>query len=164
MARQRQRTGVKNQRPSTLSRKDVIHLDGLERMTAGKHLFELRTQRGKFKGAIPELIERDPLRLIARDPEHCVEGAITRLDPLVSAQHDEGIGDRVEDRLGAFAFVDGLIDARAKSSHISECQYRAGDLAIAFCVGGYPNTEPPVPVAKIGPGFHSAGDDLAALL
>ena len=75
-----------------------------------------------------------------------------------------GSANRVEDRLGAFAFVDDLIDARAESSHVSERQHGAGDLAIAFCVGGYPNNEPPVPVAKIGPGFHSAGDDLAALL
>ncbi len=121
MARQRQRTGVENQRPLPPSGEDVVHLDGLERMAAGKQLFELRTQRGKLKGAVPELIERDPLRRIARHPEHCVEGAIARLDPLVRAQHDEGIGDRVEDRLGAFAFVDRLIDAGAERSHICEC-------------------------------------------
>src|SRR5215510_8286396 len=102
--------------------------------------------------------------LIARDPEHCVEGAIARLDPLVSAQHDKRIGDRVEDRLGEFAFVDGLIDACAESSHISERQHGAGDLAIASCEGGYSNNEPVVSFAKIGPGFHSARDDLAALL
>src|SRR6516225_9411248 len=142
----------------------MIHLKGLERMTAGKHFFELLTQRGKLKSAIPDFVEWDPLRLIARDPEHCVEGAIARLDSLVSAQHDERIGDRVEDRLGAFALVDGLIDACTESSHISERQHRAGDLAITFCVGGYPNNEPLVPVAKIGPGFHSVGDDPAALL
>ena len=57
MARQRQRACVNTQGPLTLSRKDVIHLKGLERMTAGKHLFELRMQRGKFQ-------------------EHFVEGAI----------------------------------------------------------------------------------------
>src|SRR6266851_4956241 len=125
MARQRQRTGVKNQRPLTLPRKDVIHLNGLERMSAGKHLFELRMQRGKFQ-------------------EHFVEGAIARQDSLVSAQHDERISNRVEYRLGAFAFVD--------------------DLPIAFCVGGYPHNEPLIPVAKIGPGFYSACDDLDALL
>src|SRR5216683_660715 len=89
---------------AVMSRKVVIHLNGLERMSAGKHLFELRTQRGKFK-------------------EHCVEGAIARQDSLVSAQHDERIGNRVEDRLSAFAFVDGLIDARAERSHISERQH-----------------------------------------
>ena len=145
MARQRQGTGVKNQRPLTLSRKHVIHLNGLEPMTAGKQLFELRTQRGKLK-------------------EHCVEGAIARLDSLVSVQHDERIGNRVEDRLGAFAFVDDLIDACAESSHISERQHGAGDLTIACCVGGYPHNEPLLPIAKIGPRFYSACDDLAALL
>src|SRR6266571_5145200 len=145
MAHQRQGTGVKNQRPSTLSRKDVIHHNGLERMTAGKHLFELRTQRGKLK-------------------EHCVEGAIAQLDSLVSVQHDERIGNRVEDRLGAFAFVDDLIDACAESSHIRERQHGASDLAIACCIGGYPHNEPLLPIAKIGPRFYSACDDLAALL
>ena len=145
MARQSQGTGVENQRPLTLSRKDVIHLNGLERTTAGKHPFELRTQRGQFQ-------------------EQCVEGAIARLDSLVSAQHDDRIGNRVEDRLSAFALVDDLIDARAESSHVSERQHGAGDLAIPSCVGGYPHNEPLIPVAKIGPGFHSACDDLTALL
>ena len=145
MAREGQRTGVKNQRPLTLSRKDVIHLNGLERLTAGKHPFESRTQRGKFK-------------------EHRVEGAIARLDSLVSAQHDERIGNRVEDRLGAFALVDDLIDACAERCHIRERQHGAADLALTFCVGGYADNEPPVPVAKIGPGLYSGGDDLAALL
>src|SRR2546430_6976762 len=100
-------------------------------LTARKHLFELRTQRGKLK-------------------EHCVEGAIARLDSLVSVQHDERIGNRVEDRLGAFAFVDDLIDACAESSHISERQHGAGDLTIACCVGGYPHNEPLLPIAKVG--------------
>src|SRR5205807_2564217 len=100
MSRERQGTGVKNQRPWTFARKDEIRLNGLERMTAGKHFFELRTQRGQFKGATPEIVEWNPLRLIAREPEHCIEGAIARLDPLVSAQHRERNGHRVEDRLG----------------------------------------------------------------
>src|SRR6267142_2711208 len=145
MAWHRQRTGVENQRPSTLSGKDVINLNGLERMTAGEHLFELRTERRKFK-------------------EHCVERAIARQDSLVSAQHDERIVNRVEDRLGAFAFVDRLIDACAERSHIRERQHGASDVAIAFTVGRYPQNEPLVPVATIGPGFYSAGDDLVALL
>src|SRR5262249_6216738 len=156
MARQRQRPGVKNQRALTNSREDAIHLNGLERMTTRKHFFELRPQRGKFKGAVPEFTKWDTLRLIARDPEHCVEGAIARLDLVVSAQHDERFGDRVEDRLGAFAFVDGLIDACAESSHISERQHGAGDLTIASYIRGYPNNEPLVSIAKIGPGFCSA--------
>src|SRR5712691_7559111 len=145
MARQSQETGVENQRPLTLSRKDVIYLNGLERTTAGKHRFELRTQRGEFQ-------------------EQRVEGAIARLDSLVSVQHDERIGNRVEDRLGAFAFVDDLIDACAERSHISERQHGAGDLAIACCVGGYPHNEPLLSIAKIGARFYSACDDLAALL
>src|SRR2546426_11747805 len=78
--------------------------------------------------------------------------------------HDERIGNRVEDRLGAFAFVDDLIDACPESSHISERQHGAGDSAIACCVGGYPHNEPLLPIAKIGPRFYSACDDLAALL
>src|SRR5262249_29379651 len=52
MAWKRQRTGVKNQRPFTHSREDAIHLNGPERTTARKNLFELLTQRGKFKDAI----------------------------------------------------------------------------------------------------------------
>ena len=59
--------------------------------------------------------------------------------------------------------IDDLIDACAKSSHISERQYRATDLAIASFEGGYPHNEAPVPVAKVGSGFHAACDDLAAL-
>jgi hypothetical protein len=51
-----------------------------------------------------------------------------------------------------------------KGSHVSERQYGAGDLTIAFFNGRYPQYEPPVLVAKIGPRFHSACDDLAALL
>ena len=136
---------MKNQRPLTLSRKDVIHLDALVRMTAGNYLAELCTQRGEFK-------------------EHCVEGAIARLDAVVSAQHDHGIGNRVEDRLSAFALVDDLIDARAERSHVGERQHGSGDLAIAFAERGYPYNKPPIPVAKLCPGFHSACDDLAALL
>jgi hypothetical protein len=92
MARQSERTGVENQRPSTLSRKYVIYLNGLERTTVGKHCLELRTQRGELK-------------------EQCVEGTIARLDLLISAQHDERIGNSIEDRLDAFALVDDLIDA-----------------------------------------------------
>src|SRR5712691_6497450 len=133
MARQRQETGVENQRPLTLSRKDVIYLNGLERTTAGKHRFELRTQRGEFQ-------------------EQCVEGAIARMDSLISAQHDERIGNSVEDRLSAFAFVNDLIDACAESSHVSERQHGASDPAIPLGVGGYPRDEPLIPVAKIGRG------------
>ncbi len=164
MARERQGAGIKNHRPPTLDRTDVIHLNGLERMSAREHFVELVAQRGKVKGALPELAERDPLRLVARHPKHRVEGAIARLDPLVSAQHDEGIGERVEDRLGAFAFVDGLIDASAESSHICESQQRTGGLAITPWIGGYPNDEPPLPLAKIDSIIHSTGDDLATLL
>ena len=47
--------------PLTLCRKDAIHLDGLEHLAACKHLFELPTQRGEVKGAIPEIVEWDPL-------------------------------------------------------------------------------------------------------
>src|SRR6516162_5623076 len=101
MARHYQGMGVKNQRSLTLSRKDVIQLDGLERLTAGKRLCELRTQRSKFE-------------------EHGVESAIARQDSMISAQHDAWIRNRVEDRLGAFALVDGLIEACADSSHIGE--------------------------------------------
>src|SRR5215469_4775682 len=99
MARQSQRTSVENQRPLTLSRKDLIYLNGLERTTVGQHRFELHTQRGEFE-------------------EQCVEGAIARLDSLISAQHDDRISNSVEDRLGAFVFVDHLIDACAESSHV----------------------------------------------
>ena len=148
----------------TLGRNDVIHFNGPERVAAGKRLCELLAQACKFKGAIPESVKWDPLRLIARDPEQCVESTIARLDSLVSVQHDERISDRVEDRLRAFAFVNCLIHACAESSHVGEGQHGAGDLAITSCVRGYPNNEPLVPVAKIGPGFDSAGDDLAASL
>jgi hypothetical protein len=86
--------GVENQPSATLSRNDLIHLNGVESTAAGKHPFESRTQRGKFI-------------------EHRVEGAIAGLDSLVSAEHDERIRNRVEDRLGAFALIDDLIDACA---------------------------------------------------
>ena len=102
--------------------------------------------------------------LIARDTERCVEGAIARLNSEVRAHHHERIRDRVEDRLGEFAFVDGLIGACAERSHIRERQHGAADRAITYRAGGYPNDEPSVPVAKIGPPFHTVGDDLAALL
>src|SRR5262249_9937571 len=114
----------------TLSRKDVIHLNALVRMTAGNYLAELCTQRRKFK-------------------EHRVEGAIARLDAVIGAQHDQRIGNRVEDRLGAFALVDDLIDGRAERSHVSERQHGGGDLAIACSERGYPYNKPPIPVAKL---------------
>ena len=63
---------------------------------------------------MPEFVDEGSLRLIARDAEHRVEGAIPGLDPLVGAQHHERVGDRVEDRLGAFALIDGLIGACAE--------------------------------------------------
>src|SRR5947207_560344 len=44
-----------------------------------------------------------------------MERAIGRLYPQVGAKHDERIGDRVEDRLGVFPFVDRLIEARRKA-------------------------------------------------
>src|SRR5690242_14874468 len=106
MARHSQGTSVENQRPLTFSREDLIYLNWLERTTAGQHRFEFHTQRGEFK-------------------ELCVEGAIARLDSLIGAQHDDRIGNSVEDRLSAFAFVDDLIDACAESSHVSERQYGA---------------------------------------
>src|SRR5262249_58994022 len=123
MARHGQRTGGEHQGPFALSRKDVIHFNGLERMTAVKHLFELRTPRGKFK-------------------KHRVERAIAQQDSLVSAQHDTRISNRVEDRLDAFAFVDGLIDARAESSHIRERHHDAGYVAIPFTLLPYPTYHP----------------------
>jgi len=86
------------------------------------------------------------------------------VDSLVSAEHDDRIGDRVEDRLGAFALVDDLIDACAERSHIRERQHGAGDLAITLCVGRYADGEGPVPIAKIRPGLTPLADDLAALL
>lgn len=92
---------MNTQRSLPLSREVVIHLNGLEGMTAGKRLFELRTQPGKFQ-------------------EHFVESAIATVDPLIAVEHDEGIGNRVEDGLGAFALVDGLIDAGAEDSHIGK--------------------------------------------
>src|SRR5262249_5209100 len=60
--------------------------------------------------------------------------------------------------------VDDLIDTRAERSHVSERQDRRGDLAIAFPERGYPYSEPPISVTKLCAGFHSACDDLAALL
>src|SRR5579871_496120 len=161
---ERQGMGIKNKRSFTLYRKDMIHLNGLERTTVGKHLCELHTQLPKFKSALPEFVEWYPLRLVARDPELCVKGPISRLNPLVCAQHDERFGDRVEDRLGGFAFVDSLIDAWAESGHICECQQDASDLAIDYRIGRYPNNEPLVSVAKIGSNLQSTGDDLVALL
>ena len=136
---------MKNQLPSTLSRKVVIHFHGLERTTAGKHPVEPGTQRGKFK-------------------EHCVEGTIARVDSLVSAKHDHRVSERVKDRLGAFALVDDLIDARAERGHICERQHDAADPALTFCVRGYPDNEPPVPVAKIDPCLYSTCEDLAVSL
>src|SRR5215813_9655101 len=137
--------GVNTQGPLTFYRKGVIHLKGLEGMAALKHLFELRTQRSQFK-------------------EHFVEGAIATVDSLVSAEYNERIGNRIEDRLGAFALVDHLFDTGSESGHICERQHDAADLAIVFRVWGYPDNELLVLLPKIGPGFHSASDDLAALL
>src|ERR1051326_1634120 len=123
MGRHRQRTGVENQRPLALSRDYVIHFNGLERMTAGKYVFELPTQRSKCKGAVLDLVDWNSLCRLARDTERVVEGAIARLNAEVSAQYDEGIGDGVEDRLGEFAFVNGLIDRVDRSEeHTSELQ------------------------------------------
>src|SRR5262249_42866985 len=127
------------------------------------HLFEARVEECTYKGAVPELRERHPLRLIAGESEHRVEGAIARLDALVSAQHDERISDCVEDRLRAFTFIDGLSAAGAERCHIGERQHSAAD-AIAFRARGYPDNEPFFSEAKISPGFHSIGNDLAALL
>jgi hypothetical protein len=156
--------GIKNKGSLTLYRKNVIHLNRLERRTDGKHLFEVLTQWGKFKDSVPKFVKWDPLRIIARNPEHCVEGAIARLDSKVGTQHYEGIDDRIEDRLGAFAFVDCLIGACAESSHISEREHGPDDLAIALRVRGYPNNKPLVPVTKIDPGFYFTVDDVAAVL
>ena len=50
---------------------------------------------------------------LERDPEHRVEGPITRLHPHVSAEHDEGVRDRVEDRLGVFTLINCLTYACA---------------------------------------------------
>src|SRR6516225_7199127 len=86
MAWQRQRVGVENQRALTLPGKDVIHLNGLERTAVGQYRFELRTQRGKFQ-------------------EQCVEGAIARMYSLVCVEHHDWVGDSVEDRLSALAFI-----------------------------------------------------------
>ena len=74
--------GVKRERPLPLWRSDLIDLDGPERIVTGKHLCELLTQLGSFKRAIPEFVEGDALRLIARDLEHRVERPIAGLDPL----------------------------------------------------------------------------------
>src|SRR5262245_10570394 len=132
MARQRQRMGVENQLSATLSRKDLIHLNGVESPSAGKHPFESRTQRGKFK-------------------EHRVERPIAGLDSLVSAEHDQRIRNGVEDRLGAFTLVDDLIDACAESGHIRERKHGAANLALTIFVARYAGNEKPVPVEKIGP-------------
>ena len=62
-------------------------------------------------------------------------GAIAGVDLPVTPKHDERIGNRVQDALGAFALVDDLIDACAQRSHIRERQHGAGDLAITVRVG-----------------------------
>src|SRR6516164_6538347 len=83
---------------------------------------------------------------------------------LVCVEHRDRVGNRIEDRLGAFTLIEDLIEALAESSHISGRQHGAGDLPLSLGVGGYPHNEPLIPVAKIGPGLHSACDDPAALL
>src|SRR5580698_3931697 len=98
----------------------------MERGVSGKHLSDLLTKRAKVRGSIPKFPEWWPLRLIPRNTEHRVEGVIAGLYPLVSAQHDQRISNRVENSFGKFTFVDGLIDVCTESSHITERQYGAG--------------------------------------
>jgi hypothetical protein len=156
--------GVKGERPVTLCRSDVIDLDGPERIIAGEHRRELRTELRSFKGAIPEFPERNASRVIARDFEHRVERAIAGLDPLIPAQDDQRIPDGIEDRLRALALVNGVADAGAEGSHIRERQHRAGDLPIALDIGRDVDNKPPLPVAEVDLRCRSAGDDLAAVL
>src|SRR5579864_304539 len=120
----------------------MINLKGMEGMAVAKHFFKLVTQGGNFKGAISEFVEWQPLNPLTRHSEHCVEGAIARLDPLASAQDDQRVGHCVDNRLGAFALVDGLIEACAESSYIRESQDGTDDLAIVFCIRKYSNNEP----------------------
>src|SRR5262245_27269171 len=114
-------------------------------MAVLKHLLDLPAQRGEFQ-------------------EHFVEGAIAEIDSLVSAEHDERMGNRVKDRLRSVAIVHDLIYTVSESSYISERQHDAADVAVGLCVGGYPDHEPLGLVAEIGAGFCPAGDNLAATL
>jgi hypothetical protein len=112
----------------------VVHLEWLERVAAGKRPFELCTQLGQLECVIHKLVEGNILRLISRNPKHRVEGLIARLHAQVRAEHDDRVGDRVEDRLGVFAFINGLSDACAESGHVGEREHRA-DLAFASYEG-----------------------------
>ena len=80
-----------------------------------------------------------------------MEGAIGGLQTQFLAQYHERISFRVEDRLGVFAFVDRLIDTRAKSGYVRERENGAAYPVIALRVRSDPQYECLVLVSEIMP-------------
>src|ERR1700691_5861298 len=132
----RQSARVKHKCPST-GRKFAVDLDSLEFMSSRKSCFHGFPHFGGFPFVVPQLADRNALRLISRNPKYRIEGLVRRPYLQFSVENNHGINYRVEDPLCVFPFVDGLLNTCAKGRDIRECENRAQNLAIASGVRSY---------------------------
>src|ERR1700722_4701222 len=89
-----------------------------------------------------------------------MEGPISRLHTEIDVENHQGIDYSIENRLGIFALVNGLIDTCAEGRHVRNGQHRAGNLAIASGARGYSQKKMPIAVAHLKAAWCSLGNHL----
>src|ERR1700733_72999 len=153
----RQSACVKHKRPST-DREFAVDLDRLKFTKARKSCCDGFPHAGGFPFLVPQLADRNALRLIPRDPKYGIEGPVRRLYLKFGIENNHGINYRVEDRLRVFPFVDGLLDTCAKGRDIRECEHRAQNLAVTSGVGRYSKKKISIAIAGFNPMWCSVCD------
>src|SRR6202789_1253434 len=153
----RQSARVKHKCPSS-GRKFAVDLDSLEFMSSRKSCFHGFPHFGGFPFVVPQLADRNALRLISRNPKYRIEGLVRRPYLQFSVENNHGINYRVEDPLCVFPFVDGLLDTCAKGRDIRECENRPQNLAIASGVRSYSKKKTSIAIAAFDPVWCSVRD------
>src|SRR5580700_11414867 len=154
----RQSACVKHKRPST-DREFAVDLDRLKFTKARKSCCYGFPHAGGFPFVVPQLADRNALRLIPRNPKYGIEGPVRRLYMQFGVENNHGINYRVKDSLCVFPFVDRLLDACSKGRDIRECEHRAQNLAaIASGVGSYSKKKTSIAIAGFDPMWCSVRD------
>src|SRR3984893_17833062 len=153
----RRPAGVKHKGPSA-GREFAVDLNSLKFSRARKSCFYGSPHFGGFPVVVPQLADRNALRLIPRNSKCGVEGPVRRLHLQFGIENYPGINYRVEDRLRVFPLVDGLLDACAKGRDIRECEHRAQNLAINSGVGSNSKKKTPIAIAGFDPVWCSVSD------
>src|ERR1700722_8427604 len=91
-----------------------------------------------------------------------MEGPISRLHTEIDVENHQRIDYSIENSLGIFALVNGLVDTCTKGRDVGNGQHRAGNLAIASSARSYSQKKMPIAVAHLKAAGCSLGDHLRA--